>query len=502
MANRFGFIKSTIKCCHNYSPVRCKSTQIKTHWTSEKIRKTFIDFFVKEKGHQFVKSSSIIPQNDNTLVTVNSGMNQFKPVFLGTLPSDHEFLSLRRVVNSQKCIRCGGKHNDLDHVGHDLRHHTFFEMLGNWSFGDYYKHEAIKWSWELLVDWYQLDPERIFVTYFGGDETIGVGEDRETRDIWSSMDMPRHKIIPLGSGDNFWEMSSTGPCGPCTEIHYLLEPLSDVAFKKLSPEQLMNCSIEIWNLVFMQYNRLSASQLQPLPLKHVDTGMGLERLTSLLQTEEKNSNYDTDLFIPLFNHIEKVTKCKPYGGSLEDPLDISYRIVADHSRMISVSIADGLYPSTRGAGHKLRRIIRSAGWRCIHNFHQESPYELMLSLPEIVGQTIGSAYPEIPEKMILIKETIESELDRFLEHIHKTKIHMDYIMGKIKKRKHQTMSREEIFNIVKLHGTPLEFLQDFADRNGFKLDLDGFHQMKRAEIKRSLEMGGTIFNKKLDEQQS
>ncbi|CAH2094814.1 unnamed protein product [Euphydryas editha] len=309
----------------NFSQRRLKSS-------SSFIRNTFIDYFKDNHGHKHIKSSSVVPLCDPTVPFVNAGMNQFKGVFLGVVDAP-----CSRAVNSQKCIRVGGKHNDLDLVGMDGHHHTFFEMLGNWSFGDYYKKEACQMAWNLLLGPYKLKPENLLVTYFEGDAIIGLQEDRECRDIWKEIGVQSSHIKAHGARDNFWEMGLTGPCGPCTEIHYI------------NPDGSLT---EIWNIVFIQCNREADGSVTALRRQHVDTGMGLERMTALLQGVP--SNYDTDLFRPLINVIEKNSKgVSPYSASYKSDaaVDRAYRRLADHARMIGACLADGVFPSSRSVGN-------------------------------------------------------------------------------------------------------------------------------------------------------
>ncbi|XP_078539605.1 alanine--tRNA ligase, mitochondrial-like isoform X2 [Lissotriton helveticus] len=319
-------------------------------------------------------------------------MNQFKPIFLGTVDPRSEMAQYRRVVNSQKCVRAGGKHNDLEDVGRDVYHHTFFEMLGNWSFGDYFKEEACRLAWELLTQVYEIPRERLYVTYFAGDPSSGLGADEESRDIWLSLGVPPDRVLPFGLRENFWEMGETGPCGPCTEIHYDHVGGRDAAalVNRDSSEV-----VEIWNLVFMQHNREADGSLRLLPQHNVDTGMGLERLVTVLQ--HKRSNYDTDLFTPLMDAIHQGSRCPAYQGRLGSAdagnVDMAYRVVADHIRTLSVCIADGVYPGMSGAELVLRRILRRAV-RFSSEILQAPPGFLPTLVPTVVD-ILGDAYPEL-----------------------------------------------------------------------------------------------------------
>uniref|UniRef100_A0A8C2PM75 Alanine--tRNA ligase n=1 Tax=Cyprinus carpio TaxID=7962 RepID=A0A8C2PM75_CYPCA len=328
-------------------------------FTSKRVRRKFIDFFKEGHEHRVVSSSPVRPRGDPSLLFVNAGMNQFKPILLGCPDPRSEMASYRRVVNSQKCVCAGGKHNDLEDVGKDVYHHTFFEMLGNWSFGDYFKVEACAMAWQLLTEEYGIPADLLYVSYFSGDVANGLPADEETRQIWLSMGVRPDHVLPFGMKDNFWEMGETGPCGPCTEIHY-----DHVGNRNAS--SLVNADspdvVEIWNLVFMQYNREVSGSLRPLPQCSVDTGMGLERLVTILQG--KRSNYDTDLFTPLLTAIHQCSKAPAYQGRTGETdvgqVDMAYRVVADHIRTLSVCIADGVYPGMTGAELVLRRILRRA----------------------------------------------------------------------------------------------------------------------------------------------
>mmetsp|Transcript_16604 Transcript_16604/g.35873 ORF Transcript_16604/g.35873 Transcript_16604/m.35873 type:complete len:450 (-) Transcript_16604:1840-3189(-) len=333
------------------------SSNSELEWPTTKIRQTFIDYFQSQHSHEYIPSSPSAPLNDPTLLFANAGMNQFKPIFLGQAEPGTRYDGLKRATNSQKCIRAGGKHNDLEDVGRDTYHHTFFEMLGSWSFGDYFKKEAIGYAWELLTEVYGIDEDRLYATYFEGDEGLGLEEDTEAKEFWLQY-LPEERVIGCNARDNFWEMGDTGPCGPCSELHY--DRIGNRDASSLVNEDDPNV-IEIWNLVFIQFNR-DENGLTPLPAKHVDTGMGLERLCSLLQGVD--SNYDIDAFKPLFDTIESLASVGPYEGKLgsEDVTlkDTAYRAVADHARTLTFALADGAVPDNEGRGYVLRRILRRA----------------------------------------------------------------------------------------------------------------------------------------------
>ena len=369
--------------------------------TTAQIRQDFIDYFAAKHGHTFAPSSPVAPHDDPTLLFTNAGMNQFKDVFLAL--GERGFT---RAVNSQKCIRAGGKHNDLEDVGKDHYHHTFFEMLGNWSFGDYFKAEAIEWAWDLLTKVWGLDANRLYVTVFEGAEAEGTEPDEEAAEIWKKY-LPTDRISYWGKKDNFWEMGATGPCGPCSEIHYdFTDDLSGAKLVNLDDPRV----VELWNLVFIQFNRADDGALTPLPAKHVDTGMGLERISRVLQGVD--SNYDTDLFTPIFKAIQSHTGAHPYQGALEDPADIAYRVIADHIRCLAVAITDGARPSNEGRGYVLRRILRRAV-RHAHQTLQTKGAWLYELVPSVV-ESLGSAFPELTEKPDKTAEVIRDEEEGFL----------------------------------------------------------------------------------------
>lgn len=429
---------------------------------ANEIRKTFLDFF-KSKQHQIVPSAPMVIKNDPTLMFTNAGMNQFKDIFLGHAP-----IKSPRVANSQKCLRVSGKHNDLEEVGHDTYHHTMFEMLGNWSFGDYFKKEAIEWGWELLNKVYGIDADRMYVTVFGGDKADNQEPDQEAYDYWKKI-VGEDRILYGSKKDNFWEMGETGPCGPCSEIH--VDIRNDEERKKLNGKELVNKDhpqvIEIWNLVFIQYNRNFSGVLEPLTAKHVDTGMGFERLCMILQG--KQSNYDTDVFQPL---IQAVSQMASYKYSTNEDKDIAVRVISDHIRAISFAIADGQLPSNGGAGYVIRRILRRAiryGYTFL-GFNQAFMYNL---IPILVEQ-MGSHFPELKKQEDLISKVVQEEENAFLKTLAHGIQKFDRYISSNKSGK--TIEGDFAFELFDTFGFPIDLTQLIASERGYKVDMEGFEK--------------------------
>ncbi|VDO55828.1 unnamed protein product [Schistosoma margrebowiei] len=439
------------------------------------LRQQFFDFF-KSKGHVYVHSSSTIPHNDPTLLFANAGMNQYKPIFQGTVDPNSELGRLKRAYNSQKCIRAGGKHNDLDDVGRDVYHHTFFEMLGNWSFGDYFKKEACEWAWELLTEVWKIPSERLYVTYFGGDISNGLPADEEARDIWISIGLPKDHVLPFGMKENFWEMGETGPCGPCSEIHYDRMGDRDAAHlvNQDDPDVL-----EIWNLVFIQFNREEGGSLKPLPAKHIDTGMGFERVLSVLQN--KRSNYDTDLFVPLFKTIEAGTNTRPYTGKVgvedTDKIDMAYRVLADHARVLTIALGDGGRAQNTGRGYVIRRILRRAVRFAIEVLNAKPGF--LATLVDVVIETLGDAFPEVTRDPDTVK-LINEEEEQFLVTLKRGRRYLDRVIKDLKASESNstTLSGEVAWGLYETYGFPLDLTQILADEHHLKIDLNGYEKAK------------------------
>ncbi|KMT06835.1 hypothetical protein BVRB_7g159900 [Beta vulgaris subsp. vulgaris] len=458
-------------------------------WSATKVRDTFIKFF-EGKSHTFWKSSPVVPHNDPTLLFANAGMNQYKPIFLGTIDPNSPLSVMKRACNTQKCIRAGGKHNDLDDVGKDTYHHTFFEMLGNWSFGDYFKKEAIEWAWELLTKVYKLPADRIYATYFGGDEKAGLTADTEARDIWLNF-LPPERVLPFGCKDNFWEMGDTGPCGPCTEIHFDRIGGRDAA--SLVNNDDPTC-IEIWNLVFIQFNRETDGSLKSLPAKHVDTGMGFERLTSILQN--KMSNYDTDVFMPLFDAIQQAAGSRPYSGKVgaddADTVDMAYRVVADHIRTLSFAIADGACPGNEGREYVLRRILRRAVRYGSEVLGAKDGFFSGL-VPTLVN-LMCDVFPELKQQEKHIKDIIADEEASFgktlLKGIEKFKKAAQEVEGK-------TITGQDAFVLWDTYGFPIDLTQLMAAERGLTVDTKAYDDAmaeakKRSRSAQNKQVGGAI----------
>ncbi len=423
------------------------------------IRNSFLDFF-RSKGHAIVPSSPIVVKNDPTLMFTNAGMNQFKDIFLGNQPS-----KWNRAADSQKCLRVSGKHNDLEEVGHDTYHHTMFEMLGNWSFGDYFKKEAIAYAWEYLTEVVKIDKDRLYVTVFGGDEKDGQPADMEAYEFWKEH-VEEDRIIYGNKHDNFWEMGETGPCGPCSEIHIDLRSEEERA--KIAGRDLVNMDdpqvIEIWNLVFMQYNRLANGQLVELPAKHVDTGMGFERLVRVLQG--KTSNYDTDVFQPIIQEIAKMSSIA-YGK--EEKTDVAMRVVADHLRAVSFAIADGQLPSNNGAGYVIRRVLRRAVRYGFTFLGFEEPFVYKL-LPILVSQ-MEHNYPEIKSQQELVGKVIREEEASFLRTLAQG---IKRFEGYVEQHPKQDIDGDFAFELFDTFGFPIDLTQLMANEKGLNIDMDGF----------------------------
>jgi len=440
---------------------------------AKKIRSTFIEFF-QSKQHHYVPSSPIVVKNDPTLMFTNAGMNQFKDAFLG-----NEVAKYPRVANTQKCLRVSGKHNDLEEVGVDTYHHTMFEMLGNWSFGDYFKKEAIVWAWELLTEVYGLSKDRLYVSVFEGDQGDGLGLDQEAYDLWKAI-VPEDRIIMGSKKDNFWEMGDVGPCGPCSEIHIDLR--SDAERMQVAGRDLVNNDheqvIEIWNLVFMQFNRVADGSLKPLPATHVDTGMGFERLVRAIQ--HKRSNYDTDLFKPFLETLSQKSG-KTYG--LDEQTDIAFRVIVDHIRAISFTIADGQLPSNNKAGYVIRRILRRAvryGYTFL-GFQQPFLYQLT----ELMAENFGDVFPEIRQQQEFIAKVIYEEEASFLRTLDNGLKMLEQIKADLKATDQTVISGKTAFELYDTFGFPLDLTSLIARENGLSLDEPGFAAEMEAQKTRS-----------------
>lgn len=457
--------------------------------TSQEIRQSFLDFFAS-KGHKIVPSAPMVIKDDPTLMFTNAGMNQFKNIILGNDPIKHP-----RIADSQKCLRVSGKHNDLEEVGHDTYHHTMFEMLGNWSFGDYFKEEAIAWAWEYLTEVAKIDKSRLYVTVFEGAPAENLERDDEAAQIWEKY-ISKDRIINGNKKDNFWEMGDVGPCGPCSEIHVDIRP--DEEREKTDGKSLVNGShpqvIEIWNNVFMQYNRKADGSLEALPAKVIDTGMGFERLCMTLQG--KISNYDTDLFQPILKEIGKIS-AKTYGDDAK--VDIAMRVIADHIRTIAFSIADGQLPSNAKAGYVIRRILRRAVRYGYTFLNQQQAF--MYKLIPVLAKVMGEAYPELIAQQILIEKVIKEEEESFLRTLE-TGIKL------LEKQIEESQSKKVLdgaiaFTLYDTFGFPLDLTELILQEHNMKVDLDGFNsemkkQKDRARNAANVETGDWVVIKEGD----
>ncbi|SCU96317.1 LAMI_0F06128g1_1 [Lachancea mirantina] len=454
----------------------------KQKWTAQKVRSTFLDYF-KERNHRFVPSSPVIPFDDPTLLFANAGMNQYKPIFLGTVDPSSDFYGLKRAVNSQKCIRAGGKHNDLEDVGRDSYHHTFFEMLGNWSFGDYFKKEAIEYSWELLTKVYGISADNLYVTYFEGDEKLGLQPDIEARDLWKAVGVAEDHILPGNAKDNFWEMGDQGPCGPCSEVHYdRIGGRNAASLVNMDDPDVL----EIWNNVFIQFNREQDGSLKPLPAKHVDTGMGFERLVSVLQ--DVRSNYDTDVFQPLFARIQEMTGCRPYSGKFGtedvDGIDTAYRVLADHVRTLTFALADGGVPNNEGRGYVLRRVLRR-GARYARKYMNYPIGNFFSSLaPTLIDQAKGM-FPELAKDPSFLFEILDEEEASFSKTLDRGERLFEKYAEEASKTSSKTLDGKQVWRLYDTYGFPVDLTELMAEELGLKIDGPGFEKAKQESYEAS-----------------
>uniref|UniRef100_A0A915LZP4 alanine--tRNA ligase n=1 Tax=Meloidogyne javanica TaxID=6303 RepID=A0A915LZP4_MELJA len=454
-------------------------------YTANDVRQAFIDFFV-DKQHSYHHSSSVIPYDDPTLLFTNAGMNQFKPIFQETVDPNSDLAKLKRAVNTQKCIRAGGKHNDLDDVGKDVYHHTFFEMLGNWSFGDYFKKEICTWAWEFLTNWLQIPPERLYVSYFGGDSSAGLDADEECKEIWLSLGVNPNHLLPFGMKDNFWEMGDTGPCGPCSEIHYDRIGNRDASSLVNADDPMV---VEIWNLVFIQFNREEGGLLKSLPNKHIDCGLGLERLVAVVQN--KISNYDTDLFTPLFHAIHESTGIREYEGKVGtediDGIDIAYRVVSDHIRTLTIALADGGVPDSTGRGYVLRRILRR-GVRYATEKLNAKPGFFASLVP------VGKTFPELKKDPSSITELINEEEAQFLKTLRRGQILFEKAVKTLPVGS-KTISGQIAWRLYDTHGFPIDLTSLLAEEKGLSVDFIDYEECR----KKATELSSKKHSKKVDD---
>ncbi|MCI3935668.1 alanine--tRNA ligase [Chryseobacterium aahli] len=443
--------------------------------TSQEIRQQFLDYF-KSKNHLIVPSAPIVLKDDPTLMFSNSGMTQFKDFFLG-----YKTPTAPRIADTQKCLRVSGKHNDLDDVGRDTYHHTMFEMLGNWSFGDYFKKEAISWAWELLTEVYGIPKENLYVTIFEGDEKENLERDTEAYDLWKQF-VSEDRIINGNKKDNFWEMGASGPCGPCSEIHVDLRTPEEKA--KISGLELVNNDhpqvVEIWNLVFMQFNRKADGSLENLPARHIDTGMGFERLCMALQG--KSSNYDTDVFTPLIAKVEELSG-KKYTGILTDEKDIAIRVVVDHIRAVSFAIADGQLPSNGGAGYVIRRILRRGISYAYRFLDRKEPF--LFELVAVLQNQMGKFFPELEKQGKLVTEVIKSEEESFLKTIENGLLRVEKLIQQTISEGSKVLPSVEVFELYDTYGFPDDLTRIIAEEKGLTIDEAGFEAEMAKQKQRS-----------------
>jgi len=443
--------------------------------TSQEIRQKFLDYF-QSKGHLIVPSAPIVLKDDPTLMFSNSGMTQFKDYFLG-----YKEPKSTRIADTQKCLRVSGKHNDLDDVGRDTYHHTMFEMLGNWSFGDYFKENAIAFAWELLTEVYGIPKENLYVTVFEGDASENLERDHDAYEFWKSH-ISEDRIINGNKKDNFWEMGASGPCGPCSEIHVDLRSAEEKA--RVSGLELVNNDhpqvVEIWNLVFMQYNRKADGSLENLPAKHIDTGMGFERLCMALQG--KSSNYDTDVFTPLIAEVEKLSG-KKYTGILENEKDIAIRVVVDHIRAVAFAIADGQLPSNGGAGYVIRRILRRGISYSYRFLDIKEPF--LYKLVAVLQEQMGAFFPELEKQGTLVTEVIKSEEESFLRTIENGLIRVEKLIQQTISENKKVLPTLEVFELYDTYGFPDDLTRIIAEEKGLTIDEEGFKAEREKQRKRS-----------------
>jgi len=446
--------------------------------SARQIRSGFIEFF-RDRGHEFVPSSPVVPVGDDTLLFANAGMNQFKDVFLGVVSPEY-----RRAVNSQKCIRVSGKHNDLEEVGRDSYHHTFFEMLGNWSFNDYFKAEAIEWAWELLTKVWGIKRDSLWATVFGGDKTDGLPKDEEAAELWRKVTpISSERVLAFGRKDNFWEMGDIGPCGPCSEIHIDLG--ADMCDKRETKGHKCGVNsgcgrfIELWNLVFIQYNRGDDGELIELGAKYVDTGAGLERIAAVLQG--KRSNYDTDLFMPVIDCVSEITGCK-YTSKLGSKVDTAFRVISDHIRSVTFAITDGAAPSNEGRGYVVRRLLRRAS-RFGRELGMHKPF--MYRLVPMVVDSLGDAFGEIRERADYVSTVVESEEESFGRTLDRGIEIFNVAAERAQKSKDKVINGEDAFQLYDTYGFPLDLTQLMAEEGGLRVDTVKFNELMEEQRERA-----------------